>query len=359
MDTRILTVKTGVPYEVHIGKGLISGAGDLIVKAGVSGKRAVIVTDSNVGPIYGDKVAESLKKAGIEPLIYTFPAGEASKTLDTFGSLCNFLAENQLTRSDLLVALGGGVTGDLTGFAASVYLRGIDFVQIPTTLLAQVDSSVGGKTGVDLESGKNLVGAFWQPRLVLCDLETLGSLPKKFLLDGLGECVKYGMIYSPSLFKRLSDISADSGKPSFFTDLADVAAECVDIKRQVVESDEKDTGNRMILNFGHTLGHGLERYYGYSTLTHGCGVAVGMALITAFGLRAGWVQPGVYEELRGLLEKLELPFETELDMSELAPLCLTDKKRAGDKLRLIVCPKIGTAEIKTLSLEEFHRFLGA
>jgi len=265
-------VKTGRPYEILIEHGILDNAGEYI-RPLTKAVRAVIISDTNVSPIYSERVKNSLEKSGFETSVFVFEAGESSKRLSTIEKMYTHLFEHNITRTDIIVALGGGVTGDMAGFAAATYLRGIDFVQIPTSLLAQVDSSVGGKTAVDLPAGKNLVGAFWQPILVLIDSDTLNTLPEKFFKDGLGEVVKYGCIRSKSLFERLENENAKD-----FID--DIIFECVSIKRDVVERDERDTGERAILNFGHTLGHALEKLNGYTNLTHGEAVAAGSAIIT-------------------------------------------------------------------------------
>ncbi len=252
---KTLLVKTGTPYEIKIERGLLRRAGDEIRRIPElrGARKAAVVTDSNLAT-QAQAVKASLKAAGYDVTLHVFPAGEESKNLSSIAAMLEAFAQFGLTRTDFAVAFGGGVTGDMAGFAAASYLRGIPFVQIPTSLLAQVDSSVGGKTGVDLPQGKNLVGAFWQPRLVLIDPDTLNTLPPRYFADGMGEVVKYGCIRSRALFDSLRDGQA-------WERLEDIIYQCVDIKRQVVENDERDKGERMILNFGHTLGHSLEKAY--------------------------------------------------------------------------------------------------
>ena len=252
---KTLTVHTSKEYDVLIGKGLLDRAGDEVQKR-LHPAKAVIVTDSNVGPLYAAAVKRSLQTRGIQAAVFTFPAGEAQKRLSTIAQMYEVFAATGLTRGDLAVALGGGVTGDMCGFASATYLRGIPFVQIPTSLLAQVDSSVGGKTGVDLEVGKNLVGAFWQPSLVLCDTGVLSTLPGRYFSDGMAEAIKAGCIKDKDLFARMETEDVHDF-------LEDMIARCIDIKRQVVENDEKEQGERMLLNFGHTLGHAIERLHHY------------------------------------------------------------------------------------------------
>ena len=235
--------------------------------------------------------------------------------------------------------------GDITGFAAATFLRGLPYVQIPTSLLAQVDSSVGGKTAIDLPEGKNLVGAFKQPAVVLCDPDTLTTLPETFLIDGMGEVIKYGMIADADLFHKLCSYDLYTVQEHF----DEIIPACISIKRDVVAEDEFDTGRRMILNFGHTLGHAIEAYYHYETYTHGCAVAAGMCLITKY-----CSSPENYQVLKNCVERYHLPSDVPAPVHELAVLCGNDKKRAGAKLRYILCSPIGTAEIRTVSLSEFY-----
>ena len=298
---KTVEVKTGRPYNILIEHGIIDHAGEYI-RPLTKAIRAVIISDTNVSPIYSQRVKNSLENNGFETSVFVFQAGESSKRLSTIEKMYTHLFEHNITRTDIIIALGGGVTGDMAGFAAATYLRGIDFVQIPTSLLAQVDSSVGGKTAVDLPTGKNLVGAFWQPILVLIDSDTLDTLPEKFFKDGLGEVVKYGCIRSESLFERLENENAKD-----FID--DIIFECVSIKRDVVEHDEHDTGERAILNFGHTLGHALEKLNNYENLTHGEAVSAGSAIITRISENNGLTAKGTAQRLENLLKKYELPIK--------------------------------------------------
>ena len=246
-----VTVRASRQYDILIGQGLLPTLGAEAKKLGKA-QKICVVSESNVYPLYGAAVEESLKSAGFSVVSYVFPAGEESKNGQIFLDLLNFLAENQLTRSDMIVALGGGVVGDLAGFAAASYLRGIRFIQVPTTLLAAVDSSVGGKTAIDLPAGKNLAGAFCQPSLVLCDTDTLNSLPLDIFRDGCAEVIKYGVLYDPKLFAHLEEKGLAFDREAVIT-------RCVELKRDVVMEDEFDTGARMKLNLGHTVGHGLEQ----------------------------------------------------------------------------------------------------
>ena len=345
-----LTVQTANPYSVFIEYGLLARTGEQCLSLFPAGTRVMVISDSNVFPLYGETVMDSLRRAGYEVHSCVFPAGEQSKLLSTVETFYRALAENGFTRSDFIVAFGGGVTGDMAGFAAATFLRGIDFVQIPTTLLAQVDSSVGGKTGVDLPFGKNLVGAFHQPRLVLIDPDTLSTLPPHFFADGMGEVIKYGCIRRPALFNRLLHEDVQEH-------LEEVIYECVDCKRQVVEADALDKGERMILNFGHTLGHALEKLHGFSGLSHGEAVGIGMVLIAKAGERAGLTAPGTSEKIAALLEKYHLPTKTDWSIEQIAEATALDKKSAGKNLRLILLHDIGDAYIYTIPAADLQMFL--
>lgn len=344
-----IEIHTSTHYHIHIGRGLLKDAGRSI-RAITSAQRAVIVTDEIVHELYAETVRVSLEQEGFAASIFCFPNGEESKSHDTLLSLYAHLAAHQLTRGDILVALGGGVVGDLTGFAAATFLRGVAFVQIPTTLLALVDSSVGGKTGVNIAAGKNLVGAFHQPSLVLCDLDTLATLPSDIFSDGMAEVVKYGMIMSPTLFRTL--VTEDIHKA-----MEGVIASCINIKRELVEGDEFDRGDRMLLNFGHTLGHALERHYHYQGLRHGHAVAVGMCLISRLAEEYGLCTPGTSAALEDCLRRYQLPTSTDVPMNELLAACLLDKKRDKGTMRLILCEQIGKSSILTLSIADFEAFL--
>ena len=299
MSLKKITVTASGIYDVLIGGGLLRHCGGYIRNITEAQKLAVI-TDDTVDSLYGRIVVEALESEGYKVCKFVFPHGEKSKSTETLAKIWNFLCENNISRSDCLVALGGGVVGDITGFAAATYLRGVDFVQLPTTLLAQVDSSVGGKTAVDLDGGKNLVGAFKQPKLVLCDTDTLDTLDDELFTDGMGEVLKYGMIKSESLFSELEQYTVASLRKNKDV-LDDIIAQCVTIKRDVVEADEFDTGERMLLNFGHTIGHSIEQYYNYTGITHGKAVGIGMKLITAIAESNGMAEPGTYGRLKNCL----------------------------------------------------------
>ncbi len=342
-----INVKTSRPYEVIIERGSINKCGEYISKITAS-RKAVVITDDIVGGLYGDTVLNSLKNSGFECSMFAFHNGEQSKCLSVFGEIVDYLCKAGITRSDIIIALGGGVVGDITGFAAASYLRGVDFVQIPTTLLSQVDSSVGGKTAIDITGGKNLVGAFKQPALVLCDSDTLKSLPSETLADGMAEVIKYGMIKDSSFFELLEKHDLDSVDEI----MDEIVYTCVDIKREVVEHDEFDKGERMILNFGHTLGHALESWHNYTDFTHGMGVAAGMCIITDKLAPAD-----VAERLRKCVESYKLPTGTDIPMGELLPFCSKDKKREYGEISYIICKTIGKADIVKVKVGEFSHLM--
>ena len=344
-------VNTGKPYDIFIERGITKNCGEYIRNVSKA-KKAMIISDTNVSPIYGERVKKSLSEFGFDTFSFVFEAGEQSKRLDTVYSMYSELTDNGFTRSDIIVALGGGVTGDMAGFAAASFLRGIDFVQIPTSLLSQVDSSVGGKTGVDLAYGKNLVGAFWQPSVVLIDPDTLETLPDKFFRDGMGEVIKYGCIRSASLFEKLEREDAREI-------IDEIIFECVSIKRDVVENDERDTGERAILNFGHTFGHAIEKLGGYSAITHGEAVSVGALILTKITEEKGLTEAGTAQRLRALLEKYSLPTSAEYPLADIVAATRGDKKSSGRSLSFVFLDKIGSCYIKKLPVEGLSEYFGA
>lgn len=341
-------VETSKPYEVLIGKGLLQELPHLL---DTDAKKLALVSDSNVWPLYGKAVEESLKNAGFHVLSYVFPAGEESKNGSTYLSLLSFLAANTVTRGDLLIALGGGVVGDLTGFAAATYLRGVDYIQIPTTLLSAVDSSVGGKTAIDLPEGKNLAGAFYQPKLVVCDTDTLSSLPRDVFLDGCAEVIKYGILFDKKLFAYLGE-----KKQNF--DLETVIARCVELKAQVVRRDEFDTGERMLLNLGHTVGHGIEKC-SHFTVSHGKAVAMGTAIVTRAAMQRQLCSQEAGQRILEVLKGFGLPVATEYTVKELLPAMLGDKKRSGAAISVILPHDIGDCRIHKLPTEELQNLMEA
>lgn len=322
-------------YEVKIGCGLLESVGSEVKK--VTSGKVLIVTDETVAPLYLARVYRLLTQEGLTVCTASVPAGEASKSLEHYVNLIHILAAKQFTRSDAVIALGGGVIGDLAGFAAATYLRGIPVIQIPTTLLAMVDSSVGGKTAVDLPAGKNLVGAFHQPSLVLCDPEVLDTLPEEIFLDGCAEVIKTAILFDPVLFSHLSERGAAFDREKVIT-------RCVECKRDIVCADEFDTGKRQLLNLGHTVGHAVEALSGY-TVTHGRAVAIGTAILSrAFCEQAS--------EILSVLRNFSLPTETDFSPEALAAAALSDKKRSGGLLTIVVPEKIGQCTLKTIPVAD-------
>ncbi len=342
-----VTVRASSSYDVCIGRGLLRQAGAMLRQL-VPTDRAMVVADQTVHDLHGHTLAASLEKAGVRVERFVFPPGEASKSPGTYMSLLNALAEARFTRGEPILALGGGVTGDLAGFAAATYLRGVPFVQLPTTLLAAVDSSVGGKTAIDLPAGKNLCGAFYQPKLVLCDLDALETLPEDVFRAGCAEVVKYGVIADRELFESL--------KTGFRADPGAVIARCIRIKRDVVAEDEFDTGRRAILNFGHTIGHAAEVCSGYA-LSHGQAVAVGMAAVTRAAVRRGLCDNQTLTDLLEMLRRYGLPERTELPKKDLLEAMLSDKKRSGGTVKLILPRRIGEVSVQTLPVDTLADFL--
>ncbi len=337
-----IQIPTSKEYAVKIGTGLLPLLGQEL-KSISGGKAVTIVSDSNVWPIYGEVTRSSLENAGFSVFSFVFPSGESHKNSETYLQLLSFLAEKNLTRSDCLVALGGGVVGDLTGFAAATYLRGISYIQVPTTLLAMVDSSVGGKTAIDLPSGKNLAGAFYQPSLVLCDTDTLSTLPKTIFADGCAEIIKYAVLFDPDLFSLLE-------RQALSFQREDVIARCVALKRDVVIQDEFDNGIRQALNLGHTVGHAIEKASHY-TISHGKAVAIGMCIIARAARSMGTCDAVSCEKLIALISHFGLPCSVDFSAAELVSYICSDKKRSGQHIALILPATIGCcrAEITPLS----------
>ena len=340
-------VKASKEYNIHIGTGLMDRAGEYL-RTVTKGDSVMLVCGDIVNSLYADRVTAALEQAGYRVARFVYPHGEQSKTPDTYLALLNALAEQGITRSDTILALGGGVTGDLAGFAAATYQRGIQYVQMPTTLLAAVDSSVGGKTAIDLPAGKNLVGAFYQPAMVLCDLDALTTLPKDVFADGCAEVIKYGVVWDEDLFDRLG-----AGMES---QTAEVIARCVTIKAEVVEQDEFDHGLRGILNFGHTVGHAIEKCSDFA-VSHGSAVAMGMVMVTKAAVLAGVCDGSVFDRVLALVQAYDLPVSTEYDTDALLNAMLSDKKRAGAKISLIVPEAVGRVRIEKMGLEEMDAFL--
>ena len=342
-------------YDIEIGAGLLPTVGAKVAALVPKAQRAVIVSDSNVAPLYGEILQRSLNEAGLPATIVTIEAGEQSKNMQVLSQVLEQIAESGLTRSDVLVTLGGGVVGDLGGFAAASFMRGIAFVQVPTSLLSQIDSSVGGKVAVDLKAGKNLAGAFYQPKGVFIDTNLLSTLPVRFLHDGLAEAIKYGCIQDANLFEKIAGYADDS---ELLADIDSVVATCCAIKARIVEEDEFDTGLRGILNFGHTLGHAVEQHYAYGEYTHGEGVAIGMYQITKRTEEMGMTPAGTAEKIAEVLKKYNLPIEAGVEKSLLIDTMAKDKKKSGNTITLIVLDELGNGRLHKINWQEVPKYLG-
>ena len=330
-------------YEVLIGQEL--KVGELLANIHKA-CHVVVVSDDTVFNLYGDRTVKSLTEAGFKVDTFVFPHGEQSKNIHTVEDILEFSADKHLTRTDLMLALGGGVVGDITGFCAAIYARGIDFVQVPTTLLAAVDSSVGGKTAVDLKGGKNLAGAFHQPIAVYLDVDTFKTLPESTFAEGMAETIKYGLIQDGALFDLF-----EGGDYS----IVEICQRCIQIKADVVHVDEFDTGLRKILNFGHTPGHAIEKMSNFG-ITHGFAVAMGMMIMTQVSEKLGKIPQGSTDRVRKVLEAHGLPVSSEYTADQMAEASLSDKKRTGGKLGLVLLDKIGNAYIEEIPVEELAKY---
>lgn len=345
---KTITVNASRSYEVLLGAGILPKLGTELRKR-TKARRAAVVSDSNVFPLYGETAVQSLRDAGFEVSNFVFPAGEQSKNLNTYGEILNFFAENRLERDDVAVALGGGVTGDITGFASASYRRGMDYVQVPTTLLAAVDSSVGGKTAVDLPAGKNLAGAFHQPLMVLCDTQVIASVPEEVFRDGCGEVIKYGFLGNAAFLEELELRPAKQ-------QLEHIIEVCVTMKRDIVNADEFDRGCRALLNYGHSFGHAVEKCSSF-TLSHGQCVGIGMVMMARAAMAKGYCGREVLEKTLALLKRCGLPTETEYSAQELFSAALSDKKMSGGQMHLIVPTAVGETEIVKIPAEEMEEWI--
>lgn len=381
-----ITVNASRTYDVIMEHGALAKAGqyicdalgtsntpDAIAKA-PAGKKICIITDANVDKLYGQPehtLWQSLTEAGFKVHKYVFPGGESHKNMSTVTDILEYLAANSFTRSDILLALGGGITGDVTGFAAATFLRGVEFIQVPTSLLAVVDSSVGGKTGVNLSSGKNLAGAFWQPSLVLFDPDVLKTLTDELILDGIAETIKAGVIANPDIISMSTAIPSNACETdpvfpanaanrslnfpvSCDTDfLAKLAAMAVEVKRRVVEEDERENGSRQLLNLGHTAAHAIEKCSNYR-ISHGHAVAMGMAIISAASADMGWSDNDTYETILTALKNFNFPLQCPYTAKELASAALHDKKRRGKTITLVIPQEIGKCVLKPVDVTELE-----
>ncbi len=343
-DMSRVTVSTQVPYEILIGRGLLDRCGELVGDV-VPPCRCVVVSDDTVAALYLERTRASLETVGFKVSAYVFASGEEHKTLGTYGDILGFCAREHLTRTDLIVALGGGVVGDMAGFVAATYLRGIRFVQVPTTMLACVDASVGGKTAIDLEEGKNLVGAFHQPSLVICDTDTLDTLPHETFACGMAEVIKYGVLGDEAFFSLLPHVVRSM--------YGHIIERCVRMKRDYVEQDEREAGARRFLNLGHTVGHAIERCSGYG-IPHGDAVACGMVIICRACEALGEADLGTTERVASMCRVFGLPVETRFSADELAEAALADKKRSGDRVTVVGVRRVGDCFLKSVATSELR-----
>lgn len=337
----------GREYEIHIESGLLDRAGEYIRAVCPKASCIAVVTDSNVAPLYLQRVQCALKASGFKVEGIVVPAGESSKSLDMLGQLYGQMLDFGLSRTDAVVALGGGVVGDLAGFAAATVLRGVDFIQIPTTLLAQVDSSVGGKTAIDLPAGKNLAGVFWQPKLVLMDPDCLNTLSDRVFSDGMAEVIKYGCIRDEGFFRLLNDCGSRAG---VMEHIEQVLYTCCAIKRDIVQADERESGLRMLLNFGHTVGHAFEVAGNYEIWTHGQAVAVGMLWATRLGAALGVTPETVEGEIATLLTQYDLPVHIPCPWQMMEHAVCRDKKRGDGGIRVVLLEALGQARTEKMEI---------
>lgn len=341
-------------YSIYIERNILSRIVEYLSE-NYSSKKIAIITDNNLEKLYVENLKKGIEEKGFNIKIISVKPGEESKSIDTLKEVYNELSKFKLGREDLIITFGGGVVGDLGGFAASTYLRGVPYIQVPTSLLAQVDSSIGGKVAVDLPWGKNLVGSFYHPKAVFIDPELLKTLNKRFLHDGLAEVIKYGCIRDESIINQLMNYTNDE---EFLENIDSIIYKCCSIKKSVVESDEKDFGERMLLNFGHTLGHAVEKYFDYKKYTHGEAVAIGMAEITRKSEKLNITEKGASKCIEEVLKKYELPYNTPLMNREDAfNTIFLDKKSSGESISLILIKKIGEGVIRKVKFSEIGDYI--
>ena len=345
--TMVINVNASRNYDIEISRDLLYKIGDDI-KAIKKACSVCIISDDTVYSLYGEVVFKSLKDAGFTPCVYTFEHGEKSKNLDTYIKIQEYLAQNNLKRDDLIVALGGGVVGDLAGFVASTYMRGIDFVQVPTTLLAMIDSSVGGKTAVDLPNGKNLVGSFYQPIKVIIDLKTLDTLPCAEYKNGMGEGIKYAMLMDNELESIVTNGVTCSSNVDKFVEL------CVRYKKYIVEEDEKESNLRRLLNLGHTFAHAIEKLSNY-TIPHGVAVAQGLKIISDISKAQGKIAPVAYDKLIMLLDRYDMHIDKEYSMDKMLEVIKLDKKAEGEYINVVMPYAFGDCRIEKIKIEDLIR----
>lgn len=343
-----IEVNASKKYNIIISSGILSNAAEYVQEV-AKGKNAVIVSDDIVFELYGNILKQSLEKSGYNVLEFVFANGEQSKNIDTYKQLLDKMYKNRITRADSIIALGGGVVGDLAGFAAATYQRGIGFVQVPTTLLAAVDSSVGGKTAIDLDGGKNQVGAFYQPDLVLCDIDTLKTLPPEQYACGAAEVIKYSILFSKEMFKSLMETPLAEQEE-------EIIEQCVCAKRDIVQKDEFDVGERMLLNLGHTVGHAIETCSEFKIL-HGQAVAMGIEIIAKSACAQGFLNKKMLDSILEILQKYNLKRKTEFSAKQLINEIMADKKATGNEVNLIVPYKIGECKIVKVKNQDLEKWL--
>lgn len=341
-------------YDIAIGRGLFKEAGRQVRALLPKAEKIAVITDDTVDALYGERLASSLGRAGLAARRIAIPHGEKSKTLAVLGEVLEAMSAFGMTRTDGVVTLSGGVPGDLGGFAAAVYLRGVPFVQIPTTILAQIDSSVGGKVAVDLPSGKNLAGNFYQPRGVIIDPDLVETLPPRYIHDGMAEAVKYGCIADAALFSLFERLGSDE---EILAALPEIIPACCRIKAGLVEQDVRDNGARMLLNFGHTIGHAIERQYHYETYTHGEAVAAGMVMLTDMTEAMGLTRPGTSRRIASVLSRMGLPIGVPDEREALAAHMMHDKKRRGAGITFVILDEIGKSRLLPVEAGDIGRFV--
>ncbi len=347
LNAKKIRVNASKNYDVIIGRNILKNTGEIVASV-LQTCKVALITDDIVDGLYSSAVISSLENAGFSVVKFVFPNGEQSKNLSTYGDMLNFLAQNEFTRTDAVVALGGGVVGDMAGFAASTFLRGISYVQIPTTLLAQIDSSVGGKTAIDLPSGKNLVGAFCQPKVVICDVDVVENLPFETYIGGMGEMAKYAIL-DPKVYEEMSNPKPDLEKLIYL---------CVDYKREIVEADEYESGKRRLLNLGHTPAHGIERLSEYK-IPHGRAVAMGLEIILNASFKHGFIGQKTYKELLEIIQNCAKARMGAMNFTieQITGACLTDKKRSGEYITLIMVYGVGDCRPVKVLVKDLKEYL--
>lgn len=341
-------------YDIFIDNNTLPALKKYLKKA-YKGRKAAIITDDTVGPLYEEMVSSAVIESGLSCSSMHVKHGEESKSISTLQQVYDWLCTLEMTRTDLIIGLGGGVAGDLAGFAAATFMRGVPFINIPTSLLAQVDSSIGGKVAVNLPSGKNLVGAFYPPKAVFICTDFLRTLSPRYLHDGIAEVIKYGCIMDTSIISTLNSIRS---RDDLMHNIREIILKCLYIKKHLVEEDELDRGNRMLLNFGHTIGHGIEKYYNYSRYTHGEAVGLGMVWITEKSEELGLTKPGTAKRIRSLLDAFSLPSTPDKTIRESILHTIShDKKAAGDRMHLVLIKDIGKGFIKEIPMMDIGKYV--